>query len=282
VIVDLFAGPGGWDEGLALLDHRDVVGLEWDDDACTTAAAAGHVRVQADVAAIDPRLYVGAEGLIASPPCQDWSSAGRRSDGGTRDLTGEVPRWVRGVRPRWVVCEQVRDVLPTWQSFARELEQSGYRAWTGLVDAANFGVPQRRFRALLIAVLGVQPAHLAATHVQHTSLFGDPQWVTMADALGWDGYLDRRNNGAPIIHTDRPAPTVTGAGVGTGQWLYRPRAGNWRAVTVEEGATLQTFPPGYPWHGTKKSRGQQVGNAVPPLLAKSILAQFVQAREVAA
>jgi DNA (cytosine-5)-methyltransferase 1 len=282
VIVDLFAGPGGWDEGLALLGERDVIGLEVDDDACATAEAAGHVRIQTDVAADDPATYTGAEGLIASPPCQDWSSAGRRSDGGTRDLTGQVVRWVRGIRPRWVVCEQVREVLPAWRTYAAELEHDGYRTWVGLVDAANYGVPQRRVRALLVADLARTSAGPVATHHQHTSLFGEPQWVTMADALGWDGYLDRRNNGAPIIHTDRPAPTVTGAGVGTGQWLYRPRAGSWRAVTVEEGATLQTFPPGYPWHGTKKSRGQQVGNAVPPLLAKAILSQFVQAKEVAA
>lgn len=43
-------------------------------------------------------------------------------------------------------------------------------------------------------------------------------------------------------------------------------------VTVEEAAALQTFPPGYPWRGTKTAQYQQIGNAVPPLLARHVLA----------
>ncbi len=58
LIVDLFAGPGGWDEGLAALGRRDVVGVEWDEAACLTAEAAGHRRVRADVAALDPVAFV--------------------------------------------------------------------------------------------------------------------------------------------------------------------------------------------------------------------------------
>lgn len=277
MIVDLFAGPGGWDEGLSLLGCNDVLGLELDDDACVTAEKAGHRRQQVDVEAVDPAAYAGCEGLIASPPCQDWSSAGRRRDNGTRDLSEQVMRWARAVRPTWIACEQVRDVLPLWREFTVELSVMGYRTWSGLVDAANYGVPQRRVRAVLLASKSQQPDRPAPTHTQHHGLFGEPSWVTMADAVGWDGHLDRRNNGAPTITTDRPAPTVTGAGVGTGQWLYRPRGGEWRPVTVEEGATFQTFPHDYPWVGTKKSRGQQVGNAVPPRLAESVLRQFVNA-----
>ena len=94
MIVDLFAGPGGWDTGLAMIGRRDVVGVEWDESACLTAEAAGHKRVRADVAQLDPLDFVtGAhlcdllgisvvdaivEGLIASPPCQAWSVAGKQ------------------------------------------------------------------------------------------------------------------------------------------------------------------------------------------------------------
>jgi DNA (cytosine-5)-methyltransferase 1 len=282
MIVDLFAGPGGWDEGLALLGVTDVVGLEIDEDACATATAAGHRREQVDVSTIDPAVYAGADGLIASPPCQDWSSAGRRSDGGTRDLSEQVIRWARAVRPRWIACEQVRDVLPLWQEFTVELGLMGYRTWSGLVDAADYGVPQRRKRAFLLAEVDRQPARPEATHTEHIGLFGEPRWQTMADALGWDGHLDRRQD-APIITTDRPAPTVTGQAAGAGQWLYRPLGGDWRGVSVAEVARLQTFPDGYPWQGTKRSRGQQVGNAVPPLLAAAVLRPLIElSQEVAA
>lgn len=99
VIVDLFAGPGGWDEGLRMIGRTDVVGVEWDESACRTAEAAGHKRVRADVSALEPLDFVrGAalcdllgisvadaivKGLIASPPCQAWSFAGKR--GGEAD-----------------------------------------------------------------------------------------------------------------------------------------------------------------------------------------------------
>ena len=78
MIVDLFAGPGGWDVGLGMVGRHDVIGIEWDTAACLTARANGHHRIQADVAGIDPQRFNRAEGLIASPPCQAWSMAGAR------------------------------------------------------------------------------------------------------------------------------------------------------------------------------------------------------------
>ena len=284
-IVDLFAGPGGWDEGLKTLGVTDVVGLELDSDACATAEAAGHRREQVDVSAICPAAYAGADGLIASPPCQDYSSAGRRGDSGTAHLVGEVLRWARALSPRWIVCEQVRDVLPVWEDYADRLVAHGYLVAVGLVNAADYGVPQHRWRAILLAHKNRQPALPPRTRARQHTLDGLEPWLTMEDALGWKGTLDRRNNGAPIIRTDRPSPTVTGAGVGAGQWLYTPDGGETRAVTPEEGGVLQTFPHDYPWHGNKKERGQQVGNAVPPTMAAEILRPFVStalAEEVAA
>lgn len=49
LVVDLFAGPGGWSEGLRSVGLEDV-GIEWDDAACRTRAAAGHPTIRADVA----------------------------------------------------------------------------------------------------------------------------------------------------------------------------------------------------------------------------------------
>lgn len=70
MIIDLFAGPGGWDQGLRMLGRTDVVGIEWEKWACATARAAGHRRAQADVAALDPRtLGVGhVKGSATRPP----------------------------------------------------------------------------------------------------------------------------------------------------------------------------------------------------------------------
>ena len=75
-IVDLFADAGGWDEGLRLLGY-EAVGIELDRWACATARAAGHERVEADIAAIDPMEFAPVWGLIGSPPCQAYSTAGK-------------------------------------------------------------------------------------------------------------------------------------------------------------------------------------------------------------
>ncbi len=57
MILDLFAGPGGWDEGLRLLGVTDVLGIELDRDACAVAEAAGHRRIQVDVTAANPATF---------------------------------------------------------------------------------------------------------------------------------------------------------------------------------------------------------------------------------
>lgn len=225
LILEPFGGPGGWSTGLALLDRRDAVGIDLDADACRTAVAAGHRRVRADVAAFPLGHLAGrVEGVVMSPPCQAFSRAGKRL--GLADqpalfahlrlvqqagrwvphdpadwhdprspLVLEVVRWVDALRPAWLVCEQVPDVLPFWQAVARWLRRLGYASAVGLRSSEQFGVPQTRLRAFLAAARDGRPVRLpSATHRAYRSaapegpdLFGDGllPWVSMADALGW-------------------------------------------------------------------------------------------------
>lgn len=246
MIVDLFAGPGGWDEGVRLASQlgrfgEPLIGVEFDDTACRTAIAAGHPRILADVAALDPAMFVGVDGLIGSPPCQGWSMAGDRKGELDRPavyalitayargrqtaevtwhddrskLTAEPMRYAVALMPRWIALEQVPPVLPLWEHYAVLLRELGYRVWTGALSAERYGVPQTRKRAILIArrdgqpVGPPEPTHQAyrAGHEldANPGLFGDPlpAPVSMADALGW---------GLP----DRPAWTVTAGGTETG------------------------------------------------------------------
>lgn len=217
MILDLFAGPGGWDEGLRLLGHTDVIGVEWDTDACATARAAGHERIQADVASLDPMRITGWEsdcdGLIASPPCQSWSQSGDRKGAIDRDgcheladnmaagidhigpqwwsdersaLVCQPVRWVRELRPEWIALEEVPAVAPLWEHFATIFKGWGYNVWTGDLDAQDYGVPQRRIRRILMAHRSRPVGPPAATHQVP---------VTMADALGWG-------------MTEKPYPTI--------------------------------------------------------------------------
>jgi DNA (cytosine-5)-methyltransferase 1 len=336
-VVDLYAGPGGWDEGMQSLGIADVVGIEHDWAACKTATAAGHRRVQADVLTVPPGRFAGYWGLVASPPCQAWSMAGKRlgeadrrrvhelvdryaagaDDPGTgwaddrSHHTAQPVRWIREVRPRWACLEQVRGVLPLWEHVGRVLERWGYWVWTGVLNTANYGVPQTRERAVLIATtLGVAtsppPTHDAAPGLD---LFGAEllPWITMRQALGWHGQVDRRTNSKSVggvlaptvpVTTDRPAPTLTRKAAG--QWVLSEvdpadqpartvcgnRAPRWaygvgnsyatgrtvgRTISIVEAAVLQGFRADYPWFGNKSQASEQVGNAVPPPLAAAVV-----------
>lgn len=77
IVLDLFAGPGGWSEGVRRFLGLHDVGLEWDESACRTRAAAGHTTIRVDVSCFVLGPVIGRVwGLIASPPCTKLSAAG--------------------------------------------------------------------------------------------------------------------------------------------------------------------------------------------------------------
>ena len=82
--------------------------------------------------------------------------------------------------------EQVPAVLPLWRALAHVLERHGYSTWCGVLCAADYGVPQTRRRAILMAsrVSAVSPP--VPTHAERPGMFGEAPWVSMAVALGWD------------------------------------------------------------------------------------------------
>jgi DNA (cytosine-5)-methyltransferase 1 len=283
-VVELFAGPAGWGEGARRVGyHGRIVGIEIDKDACATAEAAGHERIQADVTKCPLKDFAGIDGLIGSPVCTTYSKAGNGA--GLADPRGQLvwepQRWALALRPRWVALEQVPEVLPIWQIIADSLRQAGYSVWTGLVNSADHGVPQHRVRAGLIGRLDGQAKPPEPTHTEKTSsdLFGSQleQWQTIAAALpNREGWSYRRTRGAGITarHGDRPdtpstrpAPTITGKSR-SDTWV---RDGQTDRVAIEEAAVLQSFPADYPWQGSRTAQHQQVGNAVPPRLAESLL-----------
>ena len=255
-VIDLFAGAGGWDQGLRRLGVHAVVGVELDPAACATRRAAGLQTIQADVATIDPRrVGHSTEGLTASPPCQAFSRAGLRRGMLDRQrlldhlracARGWVPlshhewadtrsplileplRWAYVLRPHWVAFEQVPDCMPLWEATLEVLAEWGYRGYTKVLNAADFGVPQTRRRAVLVASRLVRAMPPEPTHAKAGAPGGLPPWVSMATALGWDPRLGppKEAPGCDILSTGqrsrragamvpyettvcRPGPTVT-------------------------------------------------------------------------
>ena len=224
--VDLFSGSG-WGVALQRLGIPEH-GVENMPEAVATRAANGMRTWIEDVwdvletADLDSPEFQAAL-LIASPPCQTFSMAGK---GKGRQALDEVIRliderayldvsalrafgeahdprtalvltplaYVARFTPLYVVLEQVPPVLPVWQRYAVELERWGYSVWTGNLQSEQYGVPQTRRRAVLIARAdGVEAAPPTPTHSLYYSR--DPQrldegvepWVSMAEALGWGG-----------------------------------------------------------------------------------------------
>ncbi len=293
--LNLFAGSGGWETGRRALDAPvPMVGVQYDTDAgnnddglpvCETRDAAGLLTIRHDVEHLPVDAFAGnVRGLVTSSPCDDWSTAGPKLGlaGERGRLAWQPLRWALALRPEWCAWEQVPLVLGLWEHCARELRDAGYSVWAGQVDAADYGLPQNRKRAILVARRDgyVQPP--APTHAEHeTGGLWDARkpWVTLADAIGlgprwWydSGQNSHRPDGTKeryVRSCDRPAGTVTSKT--TSQWnLYR--GDERRKLTRAESAMLQGFPADYPWRGRADQIDSQIGDAVPPPLAAHILA----------
>lgn len=240
--VDFFAGTG-WGVALRILGIREF-GVEILPEAVATRDANGMSTWMRDVwdvletAPVDSPEFAAAL-FIASPPCQTFSMAG--SGAGRRALDevlglidsrayldpaalrefGERhdPRtalvltpltYVARHVPTYVVLEQVPQVLPVWERIAEVLRGWGYSVVTSVLRTEQYGVPQTRKRAILIARAdGVEARMPTPTHSRYyernpTRLDEDIQsWVSMAEALGRG-------------MTARPSMTITSGGAATG------------------------------------------------------------------
>lgn len=188
-----------------------------------------------------------------------------------------------------IMLEQVPAVKPVWDAMKVVLENKGYGVDVRILRAEEYGVPQTRRRAVLAARWNVHSSEVtmpAPTHQRYVGTAldaepaldfsaGRPQWISMAQALGWDEPFTVVSNygtgGDPKNRCkrryDRPAFTVTGK-VSRNRVLI-DGANEVRRFGPSEAGRLQTFPGDYPWEGRDIS--QQIGNAIPPRLGAHVL-----------
>jgi DNA (cytosine-5)-methyltransferase 1 len=311
-IHDLFAAAGGWERGLELLgiDSRFLLGFEWSPIASTTARLAGFARLVADVSKLNVEAITEwLRGLIGSPPCQSFSTAGNGS--GVRDIAkllwaireiglGRDPRqavveamhdarsalvleplrWALHLRPTWTAWEQVPAVLPLWEACAEVLRRNGYSAWAGILHAEQYDVPQARARAVLLAsqedeVRRPVPVRSRYHRAEPGRLdAGLEPWLSMGDVLPHRvGQSIRSNYGSGGDSAKRGVRRWDQPAFTVTSRVTRNKWSDGTSVTIAEASRLQTFPAAHPWYGVRADDVScQIGDAVPPILSAHCLA----------
>lgn len=195
--IDLFAGGGGLTAGLRRAGFHVAAAVEKHPHACSTYRA-NHRNVAmlesdvCDVSDIDIAGKIGAgrvDLLAGCPPCQGFTSLTakyRRTDPRNRLLL-EMARLAEELRPRAVMVENVPGLATKgrdlYDQFRLQLRNLGYVVSEDVLQAADFGVPQRRKRLVLLAGLQKEIPLPTPTHSEHGE-GGLKRWRTVRDAIG--------------------------------------------------------------------------------------------------
>lgn len=321
--IDLFAGGGGATQGLKEARFRVLAAVEVDPLAAETYKK-NHPGVKLwveDIRQLSPRRMAASLGfqpgeldlLAGCPPCQGFSalrtlngSKPRRFPG--NELIREFGRFVRALQPRAVMMENVPGLMghKRLTDLTGDLKSFGYTVTCRVIDAADYGVPQRRRRLVLVGGKhGAVPDTPTAKH--HGSVraaigglpvagrsgdrlhdLGETRAPHIAELIrlipkdgGSRGDIDEeytlachvRCNGFHDVYGrmrwDDVSPTITSGCVNPSKGRYLHPIEN-RSITLREAALLQTFPPNY-YFSLRRGKfpaAAMIGNALPPAFMK--------------
>jgi len=293
--VDLFCGCGGLSRGLGNAGFEVLAGLDSWKQAISVYAAnnPGHDAIVHDLSD-EEATYAVVSGyapfLVAGgPPCQDFSSAGKREEGARADLTVKYARLIARVRPTAFIMENVeRAKLSDAYREATEIyREAGYGISLRVLDASRVGVPQKRKRLVMVGVHGENDGFLDA---RLDSCLSNPVTTVrgyLGGEIGFEHYYRHPRSYArrAIYSIDEPSATIRG--------VNRPMPSNYakhegdtadpdpsrvRALTFRERARIQSFPADYVWpEGISKAAAEQmIGNAVPVLLGEFVGRQLAE------
>lgn len=339
--VSLFSGAGGLDLGLEMAGWHGLYASDIDPCAVDTlqmnrgrviASAkkfmSNSVIERADIRNLSGRVILEKIGLnrgdvpllVGGPPCQSWSSAGRQQgfDDPRGRLFSDFVRLADELDTRWIMFENVRGLLTARGADGRpgsalelirsQLLNHGFQTGVSLVNAADYGVGQRRVRLIVFGYrAGDNFVFPAPTHSKEPDREpGLAPWLTLAEVLDTiapplesevihpSGLLSHQMRnlkpGTGVKSPGKQETTRPGGHWGYKQgafvtdpakaartvtasaqqdWLRDPQHGL-RRLSPRECAAIQSFPPDWNFSGKRNDQYRLIGNAVPPKLGKII------------
>lgn len=291
VVLDLFAGCGGLSLGFEAVGFR-TIGYEMVETAVETynKNLKGTCHNQFLTVGFEYPEAENIDIVIGGPPCQPFSRFGNQM--GIEDSRDGFPVFIDAVRrlqPKVFLFENVANILGRHKWYldliVRELQKLGYIVEYRILNAVNYGVPQNRERLICIG-------HRASFRFPMIENRKTPLLMpleTRCIALNQKVKSLRRDKTNTSLFTkkshcinprdlypDRPARTITCrnlAGATSDMQRVRLKDGRRRRITDREAARLQSFPDWFEFAGNETNKYNQIGNAVPPLLAYKLAKQ---------
>jgi len=312
-VISTFAGCGGSSLGYSISGFKELLAVEWDDNAVATFKLNfPEVPVyHGDIAKLSVEEVMRLTGLKpgeldvldGSPPCQGFSTAGKRCLNDDRNqLFREYVRLLRGLQPKVFVMENVSGMVKgkmklIFVEILRELKESGYDVSARLMNAMYFNVPQSRQRMIFIGVrndLNIKPGHPSAkckpltvrdaiqdlsdmqnessNHVWIDEWDKNTKWIKYVPGLKEGGHLPCTTQYRRLFW-DKPSFTLTKSGL-PGMSCYvrnshiHPKYH--RSLSIREMARIASFPDNFQFIDALKEGNARIGNCVPPLFMAAI------------
>jgi DNA (cytosine-5)-methyltransferase 1 len=301
-VIDLFSGCGGLSLGFVNAGYDVLVAYDnWQPAVNIYKKNFSHPIYQKDLSKLEKEDFEELENfhadlIIGGPPCQDFSSAGKRDESlGRADLTVEYAKIVTTIKPKWFVMENVERALISnaYKNAYQMLSDNNYGLTRIILDASLCGVPQSRKRLFLIGELNGQNNFLEPYLKKNLSKKAMTVRDYFGDKLKIDHYYrhPRSYERRAVFSIDEPSPTIRGVNRPIPP-NYSPHDGDTttivktptlRPLTTHERSQIQTFPEKFDWNDLSKANAEQlIGNAVPVKLSEYVancLLEYIKDKE---
>lgn len=285
-VIDLFCGCGGLSLGFQNAGYQILAAYDiWEAAINIYRKNFEHPAYLCDLNSnnlyIENFKSINPDLIVGGPPCQDFSSAGKRNENlGRGDLTLRFAEIIVSVSPQFWVMENVERFKKT-QKYCETKEifkQADYGLTEVILDASLCGVPQKRKRFFWIGIKDGEDEAIRAYLQRNLSQKAMTVRDYLGDRLGLEYYYrhPRSYKRRGIFSIDEPSPTIRGVNRPIPK-TYRQHPGDVapvseyiRALTTRERSYLQTFPETFIFEGSKTDLEQMIGNAVPVKLAEYV------------